>query len=207
MITESIDLKKIFEIILIFTLTVSLCCCVATQQKKTYFVHSAGFETKGKDIRLTVLLEEHGKQKDDFFTKSFTSSSITAAAKELMTDYKDCYFATCDLYLISIDVKQNTISSIAKEICDSNIFPTTGNIICTAGGDLQGILASLKNSDKISQLKSNIKDSINVVRFFAAFSSGTAVSADAFKMEDDEATRIGKATFINSGKAVLHEDH
>ncbi len=198
-------MRKVSIILIASALLLILCSCAKTRETGTFFVHSAGFESEEEDIRLTVILEEHGKEKDGYFTASFTAPSIADAAKKLMNKYKDCYFATCDLYFIPLDADSDMLLSIAKDICDSNIYPTTGEIICITEKDMQRFMKNIKGTDDIKKIKSSAKSITNTASFFAKYSSKIPVSCEAFSLTDAKAVHVGKATFHNGRKAVLHE--
>lgn len=205
--TRKTDLKKAFLFPLLITCLCALCSCSSGNQQETFFVHSAVFESNKDDVRITFLLEKHGKEKNGYFTASSSAESIKDAAEKITAKYKDCYFATCDLYFISLSTTPDTISTIAKEICDSNIFPTTGSILCISSESAQSFMSNINNAESIKNIKNDTtKNRVNIASFFARYYSEKPVTIDAFDVKDDKISKIGNATFSRNRKAVLHED-
>lgn len=194
--TRTNDLKKSF-ITLIFVINLCLLCsCSKSSQSDTYFVHCAGFDKNGDNISVTVLLEKHGKDSGDYFTASGSASSIGDAAEKIMSEYSECYFATCDLYFITHSADSDTISAISKDICDSNVFPTTGDVLCVDSKTANEFMVNIKNADTIKKIKKDSSSSrVNVAAFFAKYESGESVTLNAFSVKDGKITNGGKATF------------
>lgn len=196
------DLKKFLTLIIIFS-AITLCSC-SGRKNDTFFVHAAGFENDNNGIKLTAILEKLSDDKENFFTAERSSSSINKAADKLSKEYSDCYFATSDLYFIPSSISNDTLTKIAENICDSNIFPTTSSIFCIKDSDFTGFLNQVKNNNYLRQLKKKKRE--NTVSFFASFYSGNDVSLDTYSLKNGSLTKTGTTTFNKSKKAVFNED-
>lgn len=203
--TESAELKKTFLLFIYCFILIFFCSCSSNTQKNTFFVHSICFDGGEKDINVIFLLEKHGKN-NEYFTASYSAPTIKEAAKKATAEYNECYFATCDLYFISSNTTSDTISNIAKDICDSNIYPTTANILCIRSDSVKKLMENIKKTDDILKIKKNTLDSkTNVVSFFARFYSGKPVTSDVISLKRNKITIDAKATFTKGSEAVLHE--
>lgn len=191
----------LFSLIIIYTLS----SCNSTSQKDTYFIHAAGFEDGKNGITVTFLLEKHGKD-NEYFASAYSATSIRDAAQKVKSEYKECYFATCDLYFIASSISHDTICTIAKSICDSNIYPTTGDILCVSSDSVQSFMKGIKNEQFIKTIKSDSeKSKVNIVSFLADYYSGKPVTTDSFSIKDEKVKKGAKATFTSDRKEAEHE--
>lgn len=200
-------MKKFFCILFSAFLLYFLCSCSRNDTSGTYFVHGIGFESDGDNIEICALLEKNSQKDGKYFTASKRADSIDEAAKKLMKDYKDCYFATCDTYFITLSENNKTLTKIAKEICDSNIYPTTADIFCIRNKDVAGFMKTVNNSEKLISIRQIAKSKrVNTAAFFANFVSGKSLVLGVLSAENDVFKLSGTATYTKSGKAVYHHE-
>ncbi len=200
-------MKKLFCILFSAFILYFLCSCSQNDTSETYFVHCIGFESDGDGITITALLEKNSQKDGKYFTASKKTDSINEAAKKLMKDYKDCYFATCDTYFITLSENSKSLTKIAKEICDSNIYPTTADIFCIRHNDIAGFMKAINNSEKLISIRQIAKGKrVNTAAFFANYVSGKSSTLGVLSAENDGFILSGTATYNNTGKAVYHHE-
>ena len=191
-------MKKTLTFILLFSL-LFLSSCKDQTSDVIYFVHAAGIENKNNNVKLTLLLEKHNEK--DYFTASQTEETLHKAVKNLMSEHKECYFATNDIYLIRTSENKQFLSDIAKELCDSNVFPTTSEIISLEDVDIEGFMKKLNNTDKLKKLRKNsIKGRVNIINFFSHYTSAKEVSLNTFTLKDGKITKTKQTTFTYNQK-------
>lgn len=170
-----------------------LTSCSSSSDGDTYFIHASAFENTQDGYKIVVLCEKSG-EKDKYFTASAYGKSLENAAKKLMKRYKDCYFATCEIYFFNENADENLICHAAKEICDSNFFPTKSNISGISSADNMAFLKTIKDEDDLKRIKNyELSDAVNTVKFFASVVSGCRISIPAFT-----STEEGKMTNAES---------
>lgn len=197
-------MKKALTILIL--LLIPIFCSCTNKEKETFFVHAIGFEGSDDGVKITAVLENLSKNKKDFFTAESSGSSINKAAEKLSEKYRDCYFATCDLYFLDFNAKSSTVETIAKDICDSNIFPTTNTILCIKDTSLKGFLDEIKSGEDTKQIKEKVsKNKVNTAAFFAHFYSGKSTSLDTLAYVEDSFEKVGKTKFSKGRKAVFNE--
>jgi len=178
--------KTIITLISSFLLCIFFAGC-STSNNETYFVHGIGFDKENDEYIIYAILEKAGNGKDNYFTATQKGKSIENAAKSITHKYNDCYFATSEFYFIKENASDELISDIAKEICDSNIYPSKSKIACIVDYDFEKLLSSVKSENDIKKIAKLTENSqTNAVRFFSMFTSDKKVSIPSLKIGSDE---------------------
>ena len=93
--------NKIISIFFILISCLLISSCTSTQNQDTYFIHAVGFDFDGLNFTVHAVCEKQGEKKSDYFVISQSEKTINKATKKLTDKYKECYFATAQLYLLS----------------------------------------------------------------------------------------------------------
>ncbi len=177
--------KTIITLISSFSICIILAGC-STSDNETYFVHGIGFDKENDEYIIYAILEMAGNNKDGYFTISEKAKNIENATKAITDKYNDCYFATSEFYFIKENASDELISKIAKEICDSNIYPSKSKVIAVSDYDLKEFMESVNDEDDIRKIsKLTVKSQANAVRFFSMFTSNKKVSIPSLKIGSD----------------------
>lgn len=156
-------------ILTVVTLLPILISC-SSSSNDTFFIHAVSFSENDGLYTVNAICEKLSGEKNEYFTVSQSGKSIELATKALMENNKDCYFATCRLYIIGNDCSKDFIPHLAHSLCDSNIYPTKASIICT---DRNNLISFLKSSESFKEIdKITEKEKVNAVRFFSRYTSG-----------------------------------
>lgn len=199
-------MKKIIIQLLIITTVLILCSCSDKNTNETYFIHAVGFEYSKDNNKYTVnaVCETLKQGSTDYFLISADDKSPEKAVNKLMKKYRDCYFATAKLYVISNQTDEKAILAISKEICDSNILPSKSSVIGTTDKPQKDFLKVIKNNDDLSRIMSiTEKEETNCISLFSRITSGQTVILATFKQDGDEKIVKSKSISIKLSQEVL----
>ena len=162
-------MKKMLIISFLIISSILISSCTAHNYKETYFVHAVGFEKSDDEYKIHAVCEKLEDQEKNYFVVTKSGNTINQATKELIREYSDCYFATAEIYIIPNENKQSLIPHLAKEICDSNVYPSKSFIIST-DENIKYFLSRVKSEEdlkKIGKLTRNNKT--NAIKYFSLF--------------------------------------
>lgn len=169
-------MKNTILLVLFALLFIFLTSCSIHDYSDTYFIHAVGFEKTDDKYKIHAVCEKLQEKEDDYFVVTKDGDSIIEATNKLMNDYRDCYFATAELYFIQSDSDSDLINHLAEEICDSNIYPSKSFILGTKG-NLRYFLTRIKSKDDLKEIsKLTEKKKTNAVKYFAHFMSGKDIN-------------------------------
>lgn len=161
--------------------------CTPASSNDTYFIHAAAFEKESDEYTIYALFEKAEETEENFFTAASSGKSIEEATNKLKNEYKDCYFATATVYLISDNAEKSLIFNLAKEICGGNIYPSKSNIICIKQTNTHDFIESIRNEDDLKKVLALFENHpVNAVRFFSRYFSGKRVSLPALKLDGNK---------------------
>ena len=121
-------------------------------------------------------------QDEDYLVISQSAKTISDAAQKLKVKYRDCYFATTEVYFISEESVRH-IDSIAKEICQSNTYPSKSQIIYT-DTDAKVLLELIKTEEDLNRvLRLSESKSTNAVKLFSRYLGKSSVLLPSFGIE------------------------
>lgn len=185
-------MKKII-ILLLLPLLLSSC---ASKSFDTFFIHAALLESSQNGAKISVICEKSAAKDKEFLVLSQEGKTIEDATKALMQKNRECYFATCKVVMIKSREQESFLSQMAKELCDSNIFPTKSDIIAIEN---ESFLSNVKNHDSIKQISElNKKDRTNTVSFFARFMSGKKLKLAKFQESSDGKIQLKESVVYNT---------
>lgn len=168
-------MKSITKIIPVIILSFILSSCSAHDYRETYFIHVVGFETTDNEFSVHAVCEKLDKKDNGYFLVTRKGNSIKEATKKLMNDYRDCYFATAEIYVIPENHEKSLLTKLASEICDSNIYPTKSHIV-RAKGSMKSLLDKIKSEKDLKVInRFSEKNKTNAVKFFSYYMSQKSI--------------------------------
>ena len=171
-------MKKTLSLIFTVLISLFLCSCSNTFPSETYFIHAIGFDYDSEKDEYTVLAvcEKLSDNDEEFLTISAKSDNIKSAANEILSKYKDCYFATSKYYFFEENISENALKTIATQLSDSNIYPTQSSVLCLSDVSLRKFFDSIKgieNLQKIEKLQG--KNNVNCITFLSKITSRKSI--------------------------------
>ena len=181
------------NLMILMSICLILTCCTSNTGIDTYFIHAAAFDKKGNEYTVTALCEKAGEKEVNYFTATASGKSTEDAAKKLQSRYRDCYFATSDVYIIKDNADEKLIYNLAKEICGGNIYSSKSSIICVTDANLYAFMESIENEDDLKQLRKIYeKRKVNAVKFFSEFISGSEIFLPALTLDEKQALKLSE---------------
>jgi hypothetical protein len=173
--------KAYFLFVVLLTATIFSSC--AKKQADTYFIHAISFEEKDGIYTIHALSEKHSDENEKYRVISQSGSSPEQAAGKLGDKYKDCYFATSETYFFDSDVLP-FITTIAKQICTSNIYPSKSNIVYVEGNSKE-LMEKISDEHALKKvLKLCEGNRTNAVKFFSHHLSGKETSLPSVALDE-----------------------
>ena len=181
-------------ILTILIMSTFLCSC-ASQSTDTIFIHAVYLQENDNGVKISAICEKQGVSNGEYTTISETAENLKAAAENLRSKNKECYFATCRLIIIPIDAENSFIEHLAENLSDSNIFPTKSRIICSQNSNITDSLKSAYDIQNILELCK--KNKTNTIKFLSLFMEGKLASLPSFSVnENGKAERNQNRTFV-----------
>lgn len=169
-----------------------LVSCSRNHNEDVYFIHAVGFEGEQNDISIHALIEKQsgdGKQEEkgaDYFVATVKGQNIKQATKKLSSKYKDCYYATSEFYVISESASPLLLEHMARELSESNVFPSKSKIICAKERGVSEFLEAVKNEEDLKKLKKlSDKQKTNIIKFLTQFTSGHSASLPSLSIDSE----------------------
>ena len=163
-------MKKAIFIIIFSFLFLTSC---SSKKDETFFIHAAFFDEKDGEFTVSVICESAKENDGEYFIIEKKAPSIEKASTLITKEHPNCYFATCNLFLVPFDGSQRLFTHLASTICDSNVYPSKSAIICHKRDNLKD---KMKDPDFLSHLlQETAKKKVNCVKFFSLYSEGKSI--------------------------------
>ena len=94
-------MKKAAALIAAIYTLLSFTACSRNDIQSTYFIHVLSFSQSKDKTEIHALCEKTGSKDGDYFVISQKGKDFDDAAEKLSDKHKNCYFATCRIYLFA----------------------------------------------------------------------------------------------------------
>ena len=199
-------MKKYIILTLTTFISIILCSCTFDISTDTYFIHAIGFDKENDEYVLLSVCEKFEKDNEDYFLIRQKGKDIEEAIGKTCDEYKNCYFATVKYYFIPSECDDTLIKDMAKEVCDSNNFPSKSHICMVSGQSTEGFMSQIKNGDDIKIIQKALDGkTVNTVKFLSHYTSGKASVISVLSLDGDGQIKARKKTISHHGKGEQND--
>ena len=176
----------------------TLSCC-ARKSTDTYFLHAIYLDKNDDNYTIYALSEKNGQKDAGYKVISRSGENPDDAASNLKNTYRDCYFATTEIYFLSED-SPKIISEIAKGISTSNTFPSKSNVILIEG-NVPDFMKAIKNENTFKHILRLCEDGkVNAIKLFSHFLSGKSTLVPTLSIDENKEIKLVGLTEFSPNK-------
>lgn len=176
-----------------------LSSCSSNHSGDVYFLHTAVFgKTETGKLQITAILEKLSSddKKDNYFTVVENGKDIAEITGKISDTYKECYFATSEVYAFDSSLSSEDLKVIARAICDSNDYPSKSLAYYFNGTDTKSFCELIKSDDDMKKLLSELSDKkVNVIHFLCSIYNGTKTELPSLTIRDGRIKRTDNKIF------------